>query len=488
MVPGLKSLTLVLALTSITPINAQNPFEKVYPSSVDQTIRDFVKLPDGGYMMCGMTNNSDPYDCDVLVARTDNNGNMLSGWPKIYHNKRVDYAYSMVQTAEGDFLIAGYSASFGGGDIDIYLLKININGDNLMEKTFGSVGFDEGREIIKTSDGNYVIAGTTTDAGNQQACLIKINSSGTQLFFGKFGGATTKEFGNAVQECTDGSFIVAGQTLKDDPLGDSYLVKVDNSGGFIWDKSFARPFADEIVGIVVESDNSIVAAIRDSTGNRDIDVLLKKFDNTGAENTSWGKPAFGGSSKDTPKAIIKAKDGNYYVSAISRSWNWRGNSDFDSPDMWLLKIDAATGDTLWSRNFGFYSHDHLHRTRPDPTENAILLGGHSRQGGIALNQYFLKISENGKLEPMGLKESEFTFSNVYPNPTDGELFISTDKPVKEADLIVTTSLGQVVFNEHIPALLPAETKIVKIDKAKPGMYLLTIKTESGRATRKIIVR
>src|SRR5204862_709166 len=160
------------------------------------------------------------------------------------------------------------------------------------------------------------------------------------------------------------------------------------------------------VGIVVESDNSIVAAIRDSTSNRDIDVLVKKFDASGAENTSWGKPAFGGSAKDTPKAIVKAKDGNYYVSSISRSWNWRGNSDFDSPDMWLLKINSADGDTLWSRNFGFFSHDHLHRTRPDPTDNAILLGGHSRQGGIAMNMYFLKISENGKLEALGLKESD----------------------------------------------------------------------------------
>jgi hypothetical protein len=467
---------------------AQGPFEKTYSTTHDRALRDVLKTADGGYILCGWSNASDPTECDVLVMRTDINGNLLTGWPKTYGKSgiaKVDFAYSMVETTDGNFFILGYSSSNGGGDIDIYLLKIAPDGTEIFTKTFGGNGFDEGRQIIKTTDNNYVIVGTTTSAGNQQAFLMKIDNTGNPIWSPNmilFGGPA-KEFGNALAEASDGSLILTGQSTGSDSRGDTYIVKTAASGALDWEKVYGESLADEGTGIVVNADGSSVICIRDSTAASDVNVRVRKFDNQGNTVTGYNW-SFGGASKDTPKCITLAKDGNYYLGAISRSWNWRGNSAPDSPDMWLLKINSTTGDTIWSRNFGQADHDHLEKVRPDPLQDAILLCGHSVGQPYVKRAYFLKINNEGRVGALDLNALASGQSlTVGPNPFSSHVQL-TGWSEQEGQLLISDLSGREIM--QAPLKKGESDVTISTESLSPGIYLLNIQSLGYRKTLRLI--
>lgn len=467
---------------------AQGPFEMIYPTVRDRAMRDVLKTSDGGYILCGWTNTSDPTECDVLVMRTDINGNELSGWPKTYGKSgkaKVDFAYSMVETTDGNFFILGYSASYGGGDIDVYLLKIAPDGTEIFTKTFGGNGFDEGREIIKTQDNNYVIVGTTTSGGNQQAFLMKVDNSGNPVWspaMQLYGGGY-REFGNALAQADDGSLLLTGQSFASDARGDTYLVKTNSSGVAVWEQIYGEPLADEGTGIVVNADGSSVICIRDSTAATDINARIRKFDNQGnaVPGYNW---SFGGASKDTPKCLSLAKDGNYYLGAISRSWNWRGNSAPDSPDMWLLKINANTGDTIWSRNFGRADHDHLEKARPDPLQDGILLCGHSVGQPYAKRPYFLKINTAGRIDALNLSALTNGHAlNAGPNPFSSAIHLSG---LSQNDCLLSLSdlSGREIFKKAVAA--GQDEYSFSTDGILPGLYVLRIHNSQFTKTLRLV--
>src|SRR5688500_16030938 len=105
----------VLVLQAVSVCSFSQSFMQLYPTTFDKTARDIVRTSDGGYLIAGMTNNTDITDCDAYVIKTDASGN--SQWTKTYGGARPDYPYSMVETTDGNYFIVGYSASYGGGDL-----------------------------------------------------------------------------------------------------------------------------------------------------------------------------------------------------------------------------------------------------------------------------------------------------------------------------------------------------------------------------------
>jgi len=191
---------------------------------------------DGGYVITGLTYTG----YNVYLIKTDSNGNSV--WEKTFGDNMREYGNSVQQTTDGGYVLVGVTESFGAGMFDVYLVKTDSNGNKQWEKTFGGSEDDEGVSVKQAADGGYIMAGYTESfgAGNGDVYLIKTDSEGNEIWSRIFGGIE-HDTGRSVQQTADGGYIIAGYT---ESFGggnsDVYLIKTDSDGVEDWSKTFDR--------------------------------------------------------------------------------------------------------------------------------------------------------------------------------------------------------------------------------------------------------
>ncbi len=201
----------------------------VQANSVSQTA-------DSGFVLTGFSPNN-----GVLLIRTNNNGSLL--WSKRYETDLTqDYEEGKCvrQTFDNGFIICGYSYILSPADQNIYLFKTNEIGDTLWTKTYGGFSFDRASSILQTSDSGFVICGYTSSfgAGSFDLFLVKCDANG-DLIWSKTYGGIQNDIGNWVDQTSDGGYIIAGST---ESFGagykDVYLIKTDANGDTVWTKTY----------------------------------------------------------------------------------------------------------------------------------------------------------------------------------------------------------------------------------------------------------
>lgn len=458
-------------------VTGQITFEKVIPSLYDQDGLDVLPTSDGGYMVVGFTTNDVFNDMDVIIYKTNSNG--VVQWTKTYGGALPDFANCILKASDGNYFVIGYSQSFGGGDYDTYLLKINSSGDTLWTKTYGSYGNDQGKEIVKTADGNYIMVGYTNGlaTSNYNAYLTKINIDGDVIWSKQYGGGAF-EAGSSVKQCADGGFIMLGQTYSyGSGDSDAYAVKTNSSGDTLWTKTFGGAHYDEGAFTIENNDGSLMFVVRDSSdGFGDVDIRIIKT--TGTGSVVWNKN-YGGDKKDTGKMIQATSDGNFIVAGHSRSFGWL------NPDMWLLKLNQA-GDTIWTRNYGGFDHEHCYVAR-ETTDSGFIAVGKTESNSTTNEIMLLKLNSIGTLSStVTAEEHAGKGINIYPNPTKDILYISFDNtPASSSVVSISNALGQIVFSEKINPALSGFRKTIDLNGREPGMYILTIQSEESLVTKKI---
>ncbi len=184
---------------------------RTYGGSSDEKGYSAQLTSDGGYIIAGYTWSFGAGRSDVYLLKTDSSGDTL--WTRTCGGSDSDWSYSVQQTSDGGYIIAGETESFGAGDDDVYLVKTDSDGDTLWTRTYGGSGYDRGRSVQQTSDGGYIIAGYTNSfgAGNTDVWLLKTDSSGDTLWTRIYGGRPY-DYGRSVEQTSDGGYIIAGDT------------------------------------------------------------------------------------------------------------------------------------------------------------------------------------------------------------------------------------------------------------------------------------
>jgi len=134
-------------------------------------------------------------------------------WTRTYGGSSYDWGQSVQQTSDGGFVVAGYTSSFGAGGYDAYLIRTDANGDTLWTRTYGGSGHDYGYSVQQTADSGFVVAGYTYSfgAGSRDVYLIRTDATGDTLWTRTYGGED-EDIGRSVQQTSDGGFVVAGYT------------------------------------------------------------------------------------------------------------------------------------------------------------------------------------------------------------------------------------------------------------------------------------
>lgn len=219
-------------------------------------IEDVVELNDGGFIIVGATYPGVSDYRDLWIVKTDENGDSL--WSKVYGGTGTDEANSVCLSNDGNVLACGWTGSYGAGEFDIWLLKIDMDGDTIWTKTYGGSDSENGRSIINTKDGEYAITGYTKSF-SQDACdawLVKIDNSGKVLW-----NTAIDIFANdmacSVFKTDDGGYVVGGYGIYSP--ANCWIVKTNNSGQLVWKKEMQFGSNNYIRSIIQCNDGGYVS-------------------------------------------------------------------------------------------------------------------------------------------------------------------------------------------------------------------------------------
>ncbi|WP_319642089.1 right-handed parallel beta-helix repeat-containing protein [Methanovulcanius yangii] len=316
---------------------------------------------DGGYIVAGATSsvNGDATGNhgggDVWLVKLDSDGLIL--WQRCLGGWCSDFARSVQQTSDGGYIITGQTWSNDGdvtgnhGEWDAWVVKLNSNGQILWQRCLGGSDIDEAYSIQQTSDGCYIVAGLTfsTDGdmtgnhGNVDAWVGKLDHDGKILWLRCLGG-WTGDGAHSIQQTADGGYIVAGRAGLD-----AWVVKLDNTGNIVWQRCLGGTDSDEAYSVQQTSDGSyIVAGMTysidgDVTGNHGgKDAWVVKLDNAG--NIVWQR-CLGGSDTEVYNGacpVQQTSDGGYIVASDSASTDGDVTGNHGGRDFWVVKLSPTS--------------------------------------------------------------------------------------------------------------------------------------------------
>lgn len=298
-------------------------WEKTYKGNNNGIVNSVIETEDG-YVMAGFTGSYGDYD--VWIIKIDKNGNEI--WNKTFNIKDIDKTTSLLETKDG-YIIAGYTEPHEGDNCDIWIMKIDKNGNKIWNRMYGGSDWDQTESIIKTKNGFIIAANTRSHGkGGNNIWIIKIDKNGDKIWDKVIGGVGT-QVPYSIIEIKDGYIIAGINNLYNDSWIDAWIVKTDKNGNKIWDKTFGRNGTDIPKSITKTEDGYIIAGYTNSYGNGERDIWIVKTDING--NKIWDK-TFGGKRWDEANSIIKTEDG-YLVLGNTKSF---GNGSYDA---WIIKLE-----------------------------------------------------------------------------------------------------------------------------------------------------
>jgi hypothetical protein len=363
-------------------------WNETYGGSANDKAFSAVQTVDGGYALAGYTGSFGAGLYDFWLVKTDANGNAL--WNKTYGGTSDDVAYSVFQTSDEGYVLAGYTVSFGAGSSDFWLVKTNPSGNVQWSKTYGGTGADIAYFVIQTSDGGYALAGNTKSfgAGQEDFWLVKTDSAGSVQWNKTYGGAQ-RDWANSMVRADDGGYALAGWTYS---LGagdaDFWMVKTDANGNIQWNETYGGTGADLAFSLVQTDDGGYaLAGETPSSGSGSWDIWLVKTDADG--NVQWNEK-YAVASANWANSVVQTIDGGYALAGLAGSFG-AGNYDF-----WLIKTDAS-GTAQWNKTYGGTNWDEAFSV-VQTEDGGYALAGYTESFGAGARDVWL-IKLNPRPEP-----------------------------------------------------------------------------------------
>lgn len=481
-----------------------------------------AQTADGGFIVAGESLSSSGDvganygNLDYWVARIDSLGALV--WQKNLGGTNDDRANAVAVTADGGCIVAGVSSSPVGNDItavkgnaDFWIVKLTSSGAISWQKNMGGTAAEEARAVQQTADGGYIIVGEsrsnnfdlTGNLGLNDFWVVKTDNAGVIQWQKNLGGSLD-DMAHAVQQTSDGGYIIAGQSKS--PVGgnitsnngnfDFWVVKLDASGNLTWQKSLGGSGNDVANSVRQTSDGGyIVAGKTDSNNSGQVGA------NNGAENAwvvkltstgtlSW-QDCYGGLGFDGANAIVQTNDGGYLFAGNASSNNADVSGNKGGYDFWVVKL-SSTGVIGWQKCLGGSSAD-VAMSVQTTTDNGYVVAGRSISadndvtGPKGQDDFWVVRFAGTPSAAIGIREMEGNNAqlSVYPNPGQGIFRLSSTASLQGSQLKIMNAAGQIVYSSP----LSESGFSVDLSGTAKGIYLLQVSDASGAVSglKKLIV-
>ena len=376
-----KTLLCIIVLSASVQAQSDTLWTRTYGGVEDDYGFSVQQTSDEGYIVAGTTHSFGAGLSNIYLIKTDADGDTV--WTRIFGGFRCEFGSSVQQTDDGGYIVTGSTMSFGAGDSDVYLIKTDANGDTLWTRTYGGSGRDAGNYVQQTQDGGYIIVAETWSygAGEEDIYLIKTDANGDTLWIKTFGGFNCDE-GLSVRQTSDLGYIIAGVTNSYTTAPwfyDVYLIKTDEDGDTLWTRTYGGSSGDMGFDVQQTSDGGfIIAGGTVSYGAGGFDVYLIKTGETG--DTLWTR-TFGDSDCEEGYSVQQTADGGYIIAGFTQSHGAIAN------DVYLIKTDDL-GNEEWHQTFGGGNTDNGHSVY-QTVDGGYIVAGHTNSFGAGLADFYL---------------------------------------------------------------------------------------------------
>lgn len=349
---------------------------------------------DDGFLITGYTFSPGSSDADILVIKTNAEGNII--WAKTFGGAGTEYGNGCIAVADG-YLIIGYTTSFGSGSKDVYVIRLDRDGNEVWSKTYGGKRWDVGMSVCAAENGGYYVCGFTHSfgAGEEDIYLLKIDEDGNEMWSRTYGGERI-EMSNSVVVLGDNGCIIGATSLSYGGKNtDFYVIKTDADGNELWAKSYAAqgPVGhgfDWCQALYALSDGGYIM-----TGYADcndlMDGVVIKIDSGG--NETWQK-TFGNSPYyDYGNSLCEMKDGRFVIAGITKSMRNASvkNQNIYNNDICLMTFDRE-GNRTWHTTIGGPGSDWASSVVVTADDEIFVLGHTDSGGNGSFDVCFLKVN------------------------------------------------------------------------------------------------
>jgi len=412
----------LLMFSLVIPVGASSAgWSQTYGGTEKDGALSLVQTSDGGYAMVGYTCSFGAGEDDFWLIKTDEVGKMQ--WNRTYGGTGSDIAISLIETSDGGYALVGYTESFGAGSDDFWFVKTDEIGNMQWNRTYGGTKGDYAFSLVETSDGGYTIAGYTRSygAGRDDFWLIHVDSSGNAEWNQTYGG-WDDDGPIFLVHTSDGGYALAGMTESfghGSDRDDFWLVKTDSSGNMEWNQTYGGTKNEYGFCLVETSDcGYAMTGCTYSFGAGNHDSWLVKTDAFG--NMEWNQ-TYGGTDADGTTSLIQTEDGGYALAGSTRSFG-AGEDDF-----WLIKTDEV-GKMQWNRTYGGTGSD-IASSLVETSDGGYAIAGYTFSvGAVNSDLWLIKTDEQGVI-------AEFPSWIILPLFTITALFVMVIKKKMLASII-----------------------------------------------------
>jgi len=480
-------------------------WQKSFGGSYYDEARRSHQTTDGGYVMTGVTIS---FDGDVFgnhggrdfwVIKVSSTG--ILEWKKTYGGSDNDSAYDIQQTADGGYIVCGFTDSSDWGISnfhgirDAWVVKLSPSGVVEWQKCYGGSLYDHAYSIIQTTDGNYVFAGyaqsqdgdVTGGKGDYDVWVVKIDATGNILWQKTYGG-TEEEWASHIIQTNDGGFILAGRT---DSNGgditqyfgseDLLVLKLDADGNLEWQRNYGGNGSEVASEIWQTQDGGYItigyigtSTTGQVTGHHGgvYDAWVARLNATG--DLLWQR-AVGGSGLDYGRSIFPTIDGGFVVAGETGSIDGDMIGNDGGGDIFLIKLNDS-GVIQWQKTMGGSQAEFGRCVRQTADAGFIVAGSSWSSNGDASSNKGSYDFWIIKLSPETTTATEQSTQNleVFPNPSTGivTLQIPTEETLLQIQLI---DLQGRIINQQNGA-----DATFDLSPFPKGNYLLMARSENGQ--------